>query len=134
MLRRTSTRATFAAMPKRRGRPPLYAVSATGPRIVKKYGNRRLYDTRQSRYINLDELMDLFAAEGEEPLRVVDAATGADLAERTLRQALLAESSARALVPAPLLRALLRYRRGRRRIAFERHLTLALAAFQRHAG
>ena len=24
--------------------------------IIKKYGNRRLYDTRDSRYINLDEI------------------------------------------------------------------------------
>jgi|SRR5688572_32198666 len=118
-------------MRKRRGRPPLYAVPASSARVVKKYGNRRLYDTRQSRYVNLDELMDLYAR--DEALRVLDASTGADLTERTLRQALLTETQ-RALVPTTLLRALLRYRRGRRRTDFERHLESAIAAFQHKAG
>ncbi len=117
-------------MPKRRGRPPLYVVPATSARVVKKYGNRRLYDTRQSRYVNLDELMDLYAA--DDALQVLDAATGTDLTERTLRHALLA--APRRTLPPTLLRALLRYRTGRRRTAFERHLESAIAAFHRKTG
>ena len=47
-----------AATPKRRGRPPVVAVNVQpGLRIVKKYGNRRLYDTQGSRYVNLEELV-----------------------------------------------------------------------------
>ncbi len=118
-------------MRKRRGRPPLYAVPASATRVVKKYGNRRLYDTQQSRYVNLDELIDLYAR--DEALQVLDASTGADLTERTLRTALLAEPH-RALVPTTLLRALLRYRRGRRRTDFERHLESAIASFRPKAG
>ena len=97
--------------------------------MVKKYGNRRLYDTRDSRYVNLEELVELFAA--DEELRVLDAVTGDDLTEKTLRQAILAEESKRkiALVPPDLLRALIRYRRGANRADFERHISKAVAAF-----
>ena len=98
-----------------------------GPRIVKKYGNRRLYDTRASRYINLDELLDLI---GTEEVKVLDAASGEDLTERTLTHALLADEQLRdPLMPTMLLRALLRYRKGPRRSDFTRHLTRAVTSF-----
>jgi len=42
--------------------------------LIKKYGNRRLYDTAGSRYVNLDDLAELVRA-GKE-VRVVDAKTG----------------------------------------------------------
>jgi polyhydroxyalkanoate synthesis repressor PhaR len=117
--------------PRRRGRPPVIAVPATGTRVVKKYGNRRLYDTRDSRYINLEELIELFGS--EEDLRVLDAVSGDDLTEKTLRQAILADETKRniSLVPPELLRALIRYRHGALRTEFERHLTKAVAAFKR---
>ena len=122
--------------PRRRGRPPVYRVPVTDTRIVKKYGNRRLYDTRESRYVNLEQLVDLFAS--EEGLKVLDAASGADLTERTLRQALLSEGSQSqgrgktggSLVPPRLLRAIIRYRRGAARTDFERCLTRAVANFE----
>jgi polyhydroxyalkanoate synthesis repressor PhaR len=115
---------------KRRGRPPMVAVPATGTRVVKKYGNRRLYDARDSRYINLEELIELFAA--EEDLRVLDAVSGEDLTDKTLRQAVLSEEGGKrgvSLVPADLLKALLRYRKGPARSDFERHLSRAVASF-----
>ncbi len=111
---------------KRRGRPPTIAVPATGSRVVKKYGNRRLYDARDSRYINLEELMELFADEHD--LRVLDAVTGEDLTERTLRQALLSDEAGH--FPIDLMKALLRHRRGASRADFERHMSRAVAAFE----
>jgi len=114
----------IAQPPRRRGRPPVYRVPQTGTRVVKKYGNRRLYDTRDSCYINLDELLDLFSA--EEELRVLDAMSGEDLTERTLRHALLTEES---VMPPQILRAFLRYRTGSVRTDFERHLEKAVARF-----
>ena len=109
----------------------MIAVSASGSRVVKKYGNRRLYDARDSRYINLEELVELFASEDE--VRVLDAVSGEDLTDKTLRQAVLSEEGKRrgvSLVPTELLKALLRYRRGTARADFERHLTKAVAAFR----
>ena len=59
------------------------------PRVVRKYSNRRLYDSHQSKYINLDELKDLILA--GVPLRVVNAEDGADITRQTLVQVLLSE-------------------------------------------
>jgi len=42
--------------------------------VIKKYGNRRLYDTAESRYVNLDDLAAMVRA-GKD-VRVVDAKTG----------------------------------------------------------
>jgi polyhydroxyalkanoate synthesis repressor PhaR len=52
--------------------------------VIKKYENRRLYDTANSRYINLDEVAQLLK-EGRD-VEVVDAATGEDLTRLVLTQ------------------------------------------------
>ena len=52
--------------------------------LIKKYGNRRLYDTAGSRYVNLDDLAAHVRAGRE--VRVVDAKTGQDLTRVTLTQ------------------------------------------------
>ena len=52
--------------------------------LVKKYGNRRMYDTTGSRYVNLDDLAAL-VREGKD-VKVVDAKTGKDLTRVTLTQ------------------------------------------------
>lgn len=54
------------------------------PRIIKKYGNRRLYDTEESGYVNLERVAEL-VREGE-PVTVVDAKTGEDLTRQVLTQ------------------------------------------------
>lgn len=61
------------------------------PKIIKKYSNRRLYDSGQSRYITLDELKKM--AVDNEPFRVCDAKSGEDITRAVLLQALLAEDS-----------------------------------------
>jgi polyhydroxyalkanoate synthesis repressor PhaR len=52
--------------------------------VIKKYGNRRLYDTVASRYVNLDDVAALIR-EGKD-VKVVDANTGQDLTRVTLTQ------------------------------------------------
>ncbi len=56
----------------------------TQPRLIRKYVNRRLYDTTESRYVNLDDLRKLII-EGEE-IRVTERATGADITTPVLLQ------------------------------------------------
>ncbi|MGH7857699.1 MAG: polyhydroxyalkanoate synthesis regulator DNA-binding domain-containing protein, partial [Candidatus Binatia bacterium] len=46
-------------------------------RVVKRYGNRKLYDTQESRYVTLEDI-STFVKAGEE-LRVVDNDSGEDL-------------------------------------------------------
>jgi len=60
------------------------------PVIIKKYENRRLYDTANSRYVNLDEIARMIR-EGRE-LQVVDAATGEDLTRLVLTQIIVDEA------------------------------------------
>ncbi len=54
------------------------------PVIIKKYENRRLYDTSNSRYVNLDDIAQM-VREGIE-VQVLDAATGEDLTRLVLTQ------------------------------------------------
>jgi len=54
------------------------------PRIIKKYPNRRIYDTRQSCYITLNDLKNLIIS-GEE-VRVLDASSGDDITRCILLQ------------------------------------------------
>jgi polyhydroxyalkanoate synthesis repressor PhaR len=61
------------------------------PRIIKKYPNRRLYDTETSAYITLAEVKDLVL--GYKEFQVQDAKTGADLTRAILLQIILEEES-----------------------------------------
>jgi polyhydroxyalkanoate synthesis repressor PhaR len=76
--------------------------------LIKKYGNRRLYDTDRSRYITLEELADLVRR--EDGVRVVDAKTGEDLTTPTLAQIFVEGRGAARLLPQPLLVQLIRMR------------------------
>jgi polyhydroxyalkanoate synthesis repressor PhaR len=61
-------------------------------RLIKKYPNRRLYDTRTSVYITLADVKKL-VVEGED-FQVVDAKTGEDLTRSILLQIILEEEAA----------------------------------------
>lgn len=66
-------------MPRDSGEPPKGAT-----RIIKRYQNRKLYDTRESRYVTLDDIAKMIR-DGEEVV-VVDKKTGQDLTSLTLAQ------------------------------------------------
>ena len=73
---------------------------------IKKYSNRRLYDTDQSRYITLDELAERIRLGAD--VRVVDAGSDRDLTQATLVQIVLESRGAARLLPPPLLVAMIR--------------------------
>lgn len=75
-------------------------------RAIKKYTNRRLYDTETSGYITLDELADIIR--GGSDVRVVDAKSGEDLTQATLAQIIVDSRSAAKLLPTPLLTQMIR--------------------------
>jgi len=60
-------------------------------RLIKKYPNRRLYDTRTSSYITLADVKDLVLANDE--FQVVDAKSGEDLTRSILLQIILEEEA-----------------------------------------
>lgn len=74
--------------------------------VVKKYPNRRLYDTAQSRYITLEDLADRIKAGAD--VLVQDVTTGADLTQSTLTQIILESRGGARLLPVPLLVRLIR--------------------------
>lgn len=65
----------------------------TAQRVIKRYSNRKLYDTSKSIYVTLAALADLIRA-GED-LLILDNASGEDITSRTLAQVLLGEERAR---------------------------------------
>jgi polyhydroxyalkanoate synthesis repressor PhaR len=67
------------------------AEASTGPRILKKYPNRRLYDTEVSRYITLAEVKAMVLAGTDFEVR--DAKTGEDLTRSILLQIILEEET-----------------------------------------
>lgn len=69
---------------------------ANGKRTIKKYPNRRLYDTQTSTYVTLSDVKNLVMA--QEDFCVVDAKTGEDLTRSILLQIILEEEA----VGAPL--------------------------------
>lgn len=79
---------------------------ASGPVIVKKYGNRRLYDTGESRYVTLEELEA--KVRGGTDVTVVDAKSGEDLTQATLTQIIIEGRGAGRMLPVPLLVQLIR--------------------------
>ncbi len=56
----------------------------TQPRLIRKYVNRRLYDTAESRYVNLEDLRRLII-DGQ-TIRVVERASGEDISTAVLLQ------------------------------------------------
>lgn len=76
------------------------------PILIKKYGNRRLYDTSDSRYITLDELAEKIQSGSD--VRVVDVNSGTDLTQVTLTQIIIEGRGAAHMLPVPLLTQLIR--------------------------
>lgn len=71
--------------------------------IIKKYANRRLYDTSASRYVTLDHLRELVRAGRD--FQVVDAKSGDDLTRAVLGQIIFEqESKGENLLPVEFLR------------------------------
>jgi polyhydroxyalkanoate synthesis repressor PhaR len=76
------------------------------PVVVKKYENRRLYNTVESRYINLEEITALIRQGGD--VQVVDAKTGEDLTRSVLTQIVMEQAKdQRAGLPLDLLRQII---------------------------
>ena len=76
--------------------------------VIKRYSNRKLYDTQESRYVTLEELEELIRAGRE--ISVVDVSTGEDLTSVTLAQIILEnERNHRATLPTAFLHQLIKH-------------------------
>ena len=75
--------------------------------VIKRYSNRKLYDTQESRYVTLEEIEEMIRA-GKE-ITVVDASSGEDLTSVTLTQIILENERARRALPSAFLHQLIKH-------------------------
>jgi polyhydroxyalkanoate synthesis repressor PhaR len=82
------------------------AGAASGPAVIKKYANRRLYNTETSAYITLEHLAAMTRAGRD--FKVVDARTDEDITHNVLTQIIMEEESrGQTLLPVSFLRQLI---------------------------
>jgi polyhydroxyalkanoate synthesis repressor PhaR len=100
------------------------------PRLIKKYSNRRLYDTAASSYVNLDQVASL-VRKGH-ALKVVDAKTGEDLTRQVLTQIIVEDArQPDGGAPVEFLRDMIRATDRAQRDFFEWYLSAAAEAYKR---
>ena len=108
--------------------PPRREADADQPAVVKKYANRRLYNTATSSYVTLDDLSKMVRA--GQHFTVYDAKTGEDLTRSILTQIILEEDSkGRNLLPINFLRQLIGYYDDSLRAFLPRYLELSMENF-----
>ncbi|WP_137125882.1 polyhydroxyalkanoate synthesis repressor PhaR [Roseomonas sp. HF4] len=107
------------------------AEGAAPPVVVKKYANRRLYNTEASSYVTLDDLAKMVRLGRD--FVVYDAKTGDDITRSVLTQIIVeAESKeGQSLLPTPFLRQLIGYYGGNLQGLVPRYLEFAMASFGR---
>jgi polyhydroxyalkanoate synthesis repressor PhaR len=105
--------------------------SSTKRVTIKKYANRRLYDTESSSYITLDRLAAMIR-EGRD-FEVVDAKTGEDITHQVLTQIIVDEESrGSTMLPVNFLRQLIGLYGGQMQGAVPPYLEAAMDAFQKN--
>ncbi|HVF37415.1 MAG TPA: polyhydroxyalkanoate synthesis repressor PhaR [Sphingomicrobium sp.] len=98
---------------------------------IKKYANRRLYDTESSSYITLDRLAAMIR-EGRD-FEVVDAKSGEDITHQVLTQIIVDEESrGSTMLPVNFLRQLIGLYGGKMQGAVPQYLDAAMDAFQQN--
>lgn len=97
--------------------------------IIKKYANRRLYDTESSSYITLERLAEMVRQKRE--FKVVDARSGEDITHNVLTQIIMDEESrGQTLLPVSFLRQLIGMYGGQMQSMLPQYLEASLEAFQ----
>src|SRR5271166_5754974 len=100
------------------------------PVVVKKYANRRLYNTESSSYITLDTLAEMVHSGRD--FVVYDAKTGEDITRGVLTQIIVdEEGKGAALLPIGFLRQLIGFYGDSMQTLVPKYLEQALASFAR---
>ena len=86
---------------------PQGAAAAREPKIIKRYTNRKLYDTVESRYVTLDEIAEMVKAGTE--VKILDNRTKEDLTSVTLAQIIFEEEKKTSKMSLRTLKDLIRH-------------------------
>jgi polyhydroxyalkanoate synthesis repressor PhaR len=99
--------------------------------IIKKYANRRLYDTESSTYITLERLAEMVRQKRE--FQVVDAKSGEDITRSVLTQIIMDEESrGSTMLPVTFLRQLISMYGDQMQSVVPQYLEASLDALQRN--
>jgi polyhydroxyalkanoate synthesis repressor PhaR len=106
------------------------AEDSDGVRVLKKYPNRRIYDTHQSAYINLDDVKKM-VLDGID-FKVVDSKSNTDLTRSVLLQLIIEqESESNPLFSAENLKSFIHYYDQNQQQLFSEYLNQSLSFFQK---
>lgn len=98
------------------------------PIVIKKYANRRLYDTETSSYVTLEDLRRM--VKGDKTFIVRDAKTGEDLTRQILTQIILEqELKGAATMPTDFLRGVIKMHDDQMGAMMQQYLDTAMKAF-----
>jgi polyhydroxyalkanoate synthesis repressor PhaR len=107
------------------------AEGESAPVIIKKYANRRLYDTESSSYITLEHLSAM-TRKGRE-FKVVDAKSGDDITHSVLTQIIVEEENrGTTLLPVSFLRQLIAMYGDQMQAMVPHYLEASMEAFRRN--
>jgi polyhydroxyalkanoate synthesis repressor PhaR len=99
--------------------------------VLKKYANRRLYDTEKSVYVTLEQVTEM-VKEGRQ-IQVLDAKTNEDVTAFVLTQIILEQAKTRdLLLPVPVLHLIIRYGDNVLDEFFNRYLQTILQNYMTH--
>ena len=112
------------------------AVAESGPKpapvVIKKYANRRLYNTATSAYVTLDHLAQM--VKDKTDFVVYDAKTGEDITRSVLTQIIVEEESkgGQTLLPIPFLRQLISFYGDSLQGVVPQYLEMSMTQFARN--
>lgn len=117
-------------MPERTPRAETGSEPSTTPVVVKKYANRRLYNTESSSYVTLEDLAGM-VRQGRDFV-VYDAKSSEDITRSVLTQIIVEEEAkGRSLLPESFLRQLIGFYGDSLQALVPRYLEAAMAGFAR---
>ena len=101
-----------------------------GPVLIKRYGNRRLYNTETSAYVNYQDLTEIIRAGHD--IQVIDSKTGEDVTKSILIQVILEEEKSKnSILPAQFLFQLIRSQEESMHDFFQNYLSASFEAYMK---
>jgi polyhydroxyalkanoate synthesis repressor PhaR len=100
------------------------------PVIIKRYGNRRLYNTETSTYVNYQDLIEIIR--GGQDIQVIDSRSGEDVTKSILIQVILEEEKSKnGILPAQFLFQLIRSQEESMHDFFQNYLSASFEAYMK---
>ena len=109
-------------------KPAATGTEAAAPVVIKKYANRRLYNTETSSYVTLDDLATM--VKGNRDFVVYDAKSGEELTHSVLTQIIVEQEGrmgGETMLPIPFLQQLIRFYGGNMQKMVPSYLQFSLA-------